>query len=112
MAQHLSTPAGKELQLDADNLYIGAADGIHVLPRVGGELSLLVPGASGAHIAVDGPTLFWLDDVARTVNKVPIAGGEPTVLATGLSFEGVAAIAVDDTDVYWLAGTVVAKVPR
>ena len=101
-----------DLQLDAKSFYIGTTDGIYTLPRKGGALTLLVPGARGPCLVTDATTLFWLDNATSSVNQVPLAGGAPTVLATEVSVHGTAAIAVDATAVYWLSGTVVARVAR
>ena len=108
----LSMLPARELATDATSLYIGTQSGIHALRLVDGKVSLLVPGANGARLTTDPTTLFWLDDAAGTVSRVPLAGGDPTLLAKGVSFTGTSVIAVDETFVYWLAGTVVARVPR
>jgi hypothetical protein len=61
---------------------------------------------------VDGNDLFWLDDGTSTVDHVSTTGGPVTVLAKGFSFCSNVGIAADATAVYWLAGTLVAKVAR
>ena len=50
-------------------------------------------------LAVDGTNLYWTEDLNGTVMKVPLAGGTPTVLASGQY--GAVGIAVDATNVYW-----------
>lgn len=102
----------RDLAIDATTLYVGAAPGIYALPVDGSTLSLLVPGANGAHLTTDATTLFWLDDLAGSVNRAPLAGGKPTVLATGVSFTSASVVVADATFVYWLAGDVVARIPR
>jgi hypothetical protein len=101
-----------DLQIDATTYYIGTTDGIYTLPRKGGTEKLLVPHARAPYLVTDATTLFWLDNGTSSVNQVPLAGGEPTVLASGYSFHGTSAIAIDETAVYWLSSTTLARVAR
>jgi hypothetical protein len=54
-------------------------------------------GSTGA-IAVDETYVYWTDST-DTVSKVPIAGGEPTPIATGQ--KSPFGIAADAKYVYW-----------
>jgi sugar lactone lactonase YvrE len=68
-------------------------------PNAAANPVTLVSGGAPQGIAVDGRYAYWTDSQAQTVNRVPLAGGAPTTVAT----RQVAplAIAVDETSVYW-----------
>jgi hypothetical protein len=50
-------------------------------------------------IAVDGSTVFWLDEDANTLNSVPVGGGASTMLATTGSTP--INVVVDAKAIYW-----------
>ncbi len=56
-----------------------------------------LPGVTS--ITVGGSFLYWTWEFDGTVKKVPITGGEVTLLASGQDFP--VGIAVDDHSVYW-----------
>jgi hypothetical protein len=75
-------------------------------------------------IAVDARTVYWTDDPglhancsdtpydagAGSVVSAPLAGGEPTTIASAQSIPG--SIAVDSTSVYWATATGLMMSPR
>jgi hypothetical protein len=60
----------------------------------------LVTGLANApwDIAVDATHVYWLDQIAQTIMKVPKQGGTPVALASGVT---VNSLAVDANFVYW-----------
>jgi hypothetical protein len=60
---------------------------------------VLAAGQDAYGLALDDLYAYWTDDVAGTVNRVPLAGGPSIVLASGQQQPG--AVVVDDRYVYW-----------
>jgi hypothetical protein len=95
--------------LDNDNGAVMSApiDGLD-----GGAIATVASGqAYAGAIAVDDTSVYWLTEAA--VMTAPLAGGPPTILATGQSIgpafpynlvDGMAGIAVDANNVYWTDG--------
>jgi hypothetical protein len=108
----LAPTPGDNIVVDDAHVFFSDGTGLQVFPVAGGKPTVLSPGATLAAGAVSGDEFFWLDESASTVNHVPIAGGPTTVLARNFAFEDLASIAVDAQAVYWVAGTLVAKVAR
>ena len=101
----------EQLVVDDANVYWTTGDGtaIRVGPKTGGVSTVLartadVPGP----LCADASNLY-VGSMSR-IMKVPKAGGTPVALADaqlgaqGVGAEGVHAIAVDETNVYWTAG--------
>ena len=76
---------------------------IYTVPLSGGTAAfvVIVPSISncGQSLAVDASNLYWVDNLAGTVNKRDLASGTNTVLASGQSLP--CTIAVDASNVYW-----------
>jgi hypothetical protein len=105
------------LAVDATSVYWTNRSGtIMKVGLAGGTPTTLATGQNGAvGIAVDATNVYWVTNAffamtrvpaqptaVGTVMKMPIAGGNPTTLASNLSPYG---IAVDGTSVYWTNGT-------
>jgi hypothetical protein len=68
----------------------------------GGEPMTVVSGQTAMRaIAVDSTNVYWLGTLDGKVMKAPLAGGEPTTLATGQLLQS---LAVDATSVYFTMG--------
>jgi hypothetical protein len=78
-----------------------APPGVTSLGKVSGDTSF---------VAVDDTGLYWTDQVAGTVNAVPLAGGLTTVLAMGQA--GVDRLALDALYVYFTTNDSVLRVPK
>lgn len=66
-------------------------------------------------LAVGATNIYWTTDVGASMNvgtlmKMPIAGGTPTMLATGVG--QVAALAIDATHAYWTTYSATAAVMK
>lgn len=69
----------------------------------GSEEILAAPVATKNWLAVDTTHVYWVDELAKEVQRVPLAGGPvQTVCSTASSAEG--AIALDSTHVYFASG--------
>lgn len=99
----LTSGGGEYLALDSGNVYWTDSNAIGKVSKAGGSPTLLVaiPNWLTYGIAVDATSVYWTDYNAHTVMKVPVAGGQPTTLAS-LGSEPWA-IAIDATNVYWMA---------
>jgi hypothetical protein len=64
-----------------------------------GKITLASQQAGPNGIAVGGGYVYWTNTVGGQVSRVALAGGKPTVLASGLQRPW--GIAVDSTSVYW-----------
>ncbi len=63
------------------------------------SMSLIAASPGAADLTSDATHLYFTSDEDNTVSKIPIAGGDVTVLATAQ--DNPTGIAVDDTAVYW-----------
>lgn len=94
---------------DATTLFLGAADpttgatGVYSL-GLGGTATLLSALKDPAALAVAGDQVLAVESVSSnnrsSIVKIPVAGGAPTVLATGLHIDypaGVSSLVGDDT---------------
>ncbi len=98
VTSNLGTP--KRLAVDAASLYWTDSDSHTVMkmPLGGGPAVELASGQFPGAIAVDGTHIYWLDG---TVSRVPINGGETTIVADVGSLAK--DLALDDTHVYFTA---------
>jgi hypothetical protein len=67
----------------------------------GGPASTLAHAGAPNNIAIDATSVYWTDERANTVMKVPLDGGAPFTLVTLEYYSGPYGIALDDTNVYW-----------
>ena len=90
---------GFGIAVDASNVYWVTTQAVTKVPVAGGDaVTLATTGGWG--IAVDATSVYWTDfRNPGSVSRVPILGGTPTILATGLQYP--AGIAIDATSVYW-----------
>lgn len=65
----------------------------------------LVAGVSVGDIQTDGQYVFYPDLSAGTINRIPVTGGSPTVLASGAALAAGQGIAIDALYVYYYDGT-------
>ncbi len=75
---------------------------IVTVPLSGGTPTTLASVNDVVGLAIDAQNLYWTEFSAGNVVKMSKAGGTPTVLASHQP--ATAAIAVDDTFVYWING--------
>jgi hypothetical protein len=104
-----STHLNGAITVDEKNVYWAASgqtprdDVVMSVPRAGGAAVTLAHGSANALVS-DGVSLYWTDWSAGlpattgTIQRVPVAGGPVTRVATANSPN---CIAVDETRVYW-----------
>jgi hypothetical protein len=77
--------------------------GLGTISLTGGPAVTLETGPPGevqvAQVAADAEYVYWIDLMQHTVNRMPLAGGPVTALASGQGF--LAGLTVDDQFVYW-----------
>ena len=94
------------IALNANGVYWTAQDTILGMPLDGGTPVELTRSPEftffAGDIAVNATHLFWTNgESASSIDRVPLEGGLPTVLASGDAITNPRAIAIDDTHVYW-----------
>jgi hypothetical protein len=98
----------KGIEVDSTNIYWGdwTGDGIiGKLPVGGGTITTLAIGLVNG-FALGGSDVYWSDGNAHGILSVPIGGGSmPTTIASGIGLYGAFPIALDATDVYFVANT-------
>jgi hypothetical protein len=69
-------------------------------PLAGGTATPIASGSAIVELLVDGDFLYWADCGGGAVVAIPLGGGDPINVATGLGCA--MGLAVDDTYVYWV----------
>jgi hypothetical protein len=87
------------LAVDATSIYWTHQEGVTSMPIGGGTPRPIAAADRASGIALDATNVYWTSLGEGSVMKVPIGGGDATVLASGQSEP--AAIAVDAANVYW-----------
>jgi sugar lactone lactonase YvrE len=75
---------------------------IYRVPLGGGAPVAVANGTRVDSVATDGTNLYWVDTYAKTLSTVAVAGGTPTVLATGVTAN--VGPVVDDLAITWVDG--------
>jgi hypothetical protein len=99
-------------RLDGVYVYLagGVAEDIIRLPRNGGAMSVIVPGAQVIlqyPMAVDAANIYWIGNHfgGYTITRAPKAGGQAIVMASSLASPATDAfrfLVADDKSVYWI----------
>lgn len=94
-----------EVALDATTVYwttpgegpsVGA---VNKVPKAGGTpVALATDQASPFYIAVDATHVYWVNVADGEIRRVPVDGGEPVVVISGVSPND---LAIDSTSIYW-----------
>ena len=100
-------PALAVMAVDATNLYWIESGNIVFVPKLGGSPSPLVSGMNVETMILYGGYLYFgawkgYNDAATGLYRVPVAGGAPTAIATGLF--NVTTLVTDGTTVYFADG--------
>lgn len=103
------TPA--RLTLDPNNLYWVAGGNLMKLAKTGG-VAVPMTAAAPSDITSDGTNVYWVVAGDGTLRRIPVTGGTPVILASGLGAPS--SVAVDETHVYWTnpGGGQVMRIPK
>jgi hypothetical protein len=100
---NLQAPRG--IAAGSDALYWTNGPSVMSMPLAGGTVTILasltgaVDGVNDGWIALDDTYVYWTYSAGGTVTKVPRAGGDTSVMASGQAAPR--GIAVDATHIYW-----------
>ncbi|HEY3819904.1 MAG TPA: hypothetical protein VGL81_22220 [Polyangiaceae bacterium] len=76
------------------------------VPLGGGPSSILVSGYVPMSVGLDSTNLYWADGQAKTLMKLPLAGGTPVPLSESLGGDAIPqSLVVDPTGLYFWAST-------
>lgn len=107
----------RDLHQDGDSLYwvnegrrAEGLPGVFKVSKSGGEAVTLFQGKGVQALALDDANVYWTNAENGTVMRVPKSGGSPVAVAA--EQDNVAAIAVDATHVYWIAGEAIVRVEK
>ncbi len=107
----------RDLQTDGTHLYwlnegrrAEGKSGLFKMPKDGGDVVELASGRGIFALAFDADSVYFLVPENLSVHKVPKSGGAATTLAT--EQEGLSAIAVDESHVYWAGAEGVFRVAK
>jgi hypothetical protein len=99
------------IALDATNIYWATKSGAVIKAQLHGDMPTTL--ASSQNVSsrplVDATHVYWGDPEDRTIKKVPLAGGSPTISTSAPDV--VTALAMAGEDVYFAAGYVLMKAP-
>lgn len=99
------------IALFGDHVYwVTAGGAVMRVPRTGGAAEELGRGTSLVSVAVDASGVFFTDEGAGTIGRVPLAGGPVAILASGETSPW--GIALDGTYAYYTTSTAVRRVPE
>jgi hypothetical protein len=95
--------------VDAGSSSIFSIDDVH---KVIGKPRFVAhdDGGAPAVLAADGQSIFYATDAADAVYSVPVAGGEPQIVANGQS--GISAIVLDGDDLFFASTSGIARVAK
>jgi hypothetical protein len=86
------------------------------VPAQGGAVEAIASDSNNGFggIAVHTTGVYWANSIDGTLNRVPLAGGERTILATWPEDDVIEGgwVKVDDAAVYWSVGGVLRKLPH
>lgn len=94
-------PIASNIALDMSTIYWSSSEGIHSMPRAGGNVTNLAPASAAVRaLEVDDAHVYWTDDMARLVQRVKKDGtGKPEILAHNQ--KGPWGLALNAQYVYW-----------
>ncbi len=100
------------IAVDATHVYVADGYTVKAIPRAGGAAETLAVGDSRiTGLAVDGVSVYWIEDGGIPLVRKVTAGGGPTTLASGSGPAG--PLAIDNANVYWMGHfDTISKIPK
>jgi hypothetical protein len=94
------------------NLYwVSSTNAFLSVSSLGGPLGVIAQVGVSQDFVIDAANAYFLDLATGNISKLPLAGGTPTPLATGLPSAVPLPLMLDGTYLYWLDSANIAKVP-
>jgi hypothetical protein len=107
----------RDLHVDERNLYwlnegrrVKGAPGVFMMPKAGGPPTALYTGRGVYALTVDEGHVYFIVPEALALYRVAKTGGEAEAIAKGQ--DGLSALAVDDTHVYWAGVDAIWRAPK